>query len=55
MNDESKYPLLDWIVAIFVIYIIAADMRFRFEHPWMTETELFLHLWDSFLWRTIPH
>lgn len=41
-----------WRIAQFVLYYVAiTSLIYRFGHPEMTETELFLHLIDAMLWR----
>lgn len=46
---------LEWLWIGFLIVLILwwapALMVFRYRHPWMTETELSLHLWDALMWR----
>ena len=48
---------VDWERAAIVVAILAvgylgvATMVYRFAHPRMTETELFLHIPDALLWK----
>lgn len=35
-------------------YAIVACATFRFSHPWMTETELFLHVPEALSFQTVP-
>lgn len=39
------------ILAFVCIYFTVAMMRYRFNHPELTETQVLLHLGDVVLWR----
>lgn len=51
---ESRYdvarrrPLVSLVywawLALLAVWLLAAEVTFRFHHPWMTETERFLYL-----------
>ncbi len=46
-----------WIeisIAVVGIYCVLALGAFRFQHPQMTETELFLHIPEALTWRDVP-
>jgi hypothetical protein len=34
-----------------LVYVTVAEGRYRFRHPEMTETQLFLHTGDILLWQ----
>lgn len=38
-------------LAFVCIYFTVAMMRYRFNHPELTETQVLLHLGDVVLWR----
>ena len=40
-----------YIVALYAVVVCAI---FRFSHPWMTETELFLHVPEALSFQTVP-
>lgn len=52
-DTRLKAALLVVLLA-FAAYLSAASLRFRYTHPWMTETELQIHLFDALRWETIP-
>lgn len=46
--------LAGWLVVVFLVYASVASTAFRFRHPHMTDTQLFLHLPDAMAWRVVP-
>ena len=36
-----------------LVYLVVSFTAFRFRHPGLTETKLFLHLPDAIAWRTL--
>lgn len=52
MKDE-KTSIVEWISIILMLYVTAATLRFRYDHPWLTETQLALHIVDALAWKTI--
>lgn len=42
------------ILVSFALYLSVAMTRFRFAHPWLTETQLALRIGDALCWRTLP-
>jgi len=52
MSYYSKSLLLNIIIA-FMIYWCLAGMFFAFRHPYLTNTQIFLHTKDALLLKTI--
>lgn len=56
--NHPAYPP-DWhgiilaALALFACYLGAAMIRFAYVHPWMTDTQRSIHLFDALAWRTI--
>lgn len=38
-----------------MLYIFVASAAWRFRHPWATDTEVLLHLWDAMCWRSTAY
>ena len=36
-------------------YIAVSLVVFSFRHPWMTDTERFVHTIDALMWRVVPY
>ncbi len=52
-KPPREYPwdtLLMALMALASAYVTAAVLHYRLEHPGLTETQLFLHLWDIVRW-----
>ena len=39
------------VIGVIMAYIVIASVTYRFQHPGMTETELFLNLPNALLFR----
>lgn len=40
-----------WCLAVVALYAMVSSAVYRFRHPEMTETQLFLHLGDAMRWQ----
>jgi hypothetical protein len=43
--------LLLILLLVFGCYLSTACIRYRFDHPHMTETELGMNLWEAITWK----
>lgn len=37
-----------------VLYLVLSGMVFAFRHPWMSDTERFLHMREVLTWQRVP-
>lgn len=57
MNDYVRdYTQLEkllglWLAVVLVYIIVSWMFVYRFRHPQLSETELFLSFWDAMCWR----
>jgi len=41
------------LLAAVMFYVAVSLCAFAYRHPWMTDTQRHLHLFDALAWRTI--
>ena len=47
----KRQKLLESFVMFLILYLVTSSLVYRFRHPELTETQLFLHLSDAVMWR----
>jgi len=50
MRSEKWQKAVALGLMLVVLYVAISAMRYRCLHPEMTETQLFLRLWDAIRW-----
>lgn len=50
---RHRQPWAAYLFVAVAVYIVVAMSVFRLRHPDMSETQLFLHLWDAMTWRAL--
>ena len=51
-KKESNVGFLGILLALALAYVVVSLTYFRFSHPEMTETQLFLNLVNALTWRS---
>lgn len=46
-----KRSWLEIAIVAVIIIVLVTHLRYRFQHPDMTETQLMKHTWDALMWR----
>lgn len=46
--NPKKHRRNTWILLLILLPFVLIQYRYRFKHPEMTETQLFLHFFDAF-------
>ena len=41
------------LFGVVLLWVIVSNMVFAFRHPWATDTQRFLHLWDAMTFQEI--
>jgi hypothetical protein len=52
---ETLKTLCGYILLIFVVYFIISIIGFRFRHPWATEMECFLNIFNALTWTQLDY
>ena len=55
MNHRRPVPKLVYVLLAIAVYTGLACIVFQWRHPWMTETELFLHIPDAWVWGSVEY
>lgn len=54
-NSSPSPGLLWWLTVgllfVLLLYVAIADVRYRWRHPELTETQLWMRIEDILLWR----
>ncbi len=45
MKENIKY---NWLLYLIILILSFWQLKYRFNHPEMSETQLFLHFFDAF-------
>ena len=48
---KKAVRIIRWIAFGAVAYIVSAYTAYRFAHPELSETELFLNFWEAMTWK----
>jgi hypothetical protein len=42
------------IICILVAWLVVAEIVFAVRHPWATDTERLIHIWDALTFKKLP-
>jgi hypothetical protein len=52
---ETLKTLCSYVLLIFVVYFIISIIGFRFRHPWATETECLVNVFNALTWTQLDY